>query len=110
MPDMWDFLNCCFGIYHHVYNEVVELDMQHNFSLSDMTTVHSLLTKKENFMDAKPWKDQLPMHMKQQAMETFFKGKKAALANSMYKVLGNPNIPRNCQKSKSPCRNQFDNC
>lgn len=50
ISDIHELFNCLFGIYCYIYNKIVEQDAQNHYSLSDMTTVCTLLTKKENFM------------------------------------------------------------
>ncbi len=55
----------------------------HGTSVAEMHRVRDLLSKKENYAEKKPWKDEIPAHPKQQEMAEYFRAKKATLSNCM---------------------------
>ena len=79
-----DILKTCIGIHRYIYNECVQSEkngLVNGVSNVEKNRVRSLLTNKSNYKDTTPWKDSCPCHAKQQAVEEFFRAKKAAISN-----------------------------
>ena len=77
-------LKRCIGIHRHIYNECVTSEkngLVHGASAQECSRWKTILTKQGNYRVLKPWKDQCPSHPKQQAVETFFEAKRAAISN-----------------------------
>ena len=75
-------LNQMMGIYRHLYNQCVQHDRKGEIDGAKGTTMRewrAKMTKKENYMEEKPWIANLPSLGRQQAIEEFFKAKKENL-------------------------------
>lgn len=71
-----------FGVYRYIFNECVDLDKQGEIDgagTEEMRRIRSLLTKKENYQETKPWKDDLPSYPKQKAVHSYFQSKKEGM-------------------------------
>jgi transposase len=74
-----------YGIHRHIYNECVEAEQSGDLqgaSVAVKSEWRRRLTKKSEYTAAgKAWKDDATCHVKQQAVEEYFRAKKAALSN-----------------------------
>lgn len=74
-----------YGIHRHIYNECVEGEQRGELvgaSKAVKAEWRRKLTKKSEYVAAgKQWKDDATCHTKQQAVEEYFRAKKAALSN-----------------------------
>ena len=70
------------GVSRYIYNECVDMDARGEIDGAgnqEMRRVRTLLTKKENYIERTPWKDNLASLGKQKAVEDFFQAKTEAL-------------------------------
>ena len=94
------------GIYRHLYNKCVEHDRKgeiHGATKATMREWRTKLTKKKNYMDEKPWIDNLPSFGRQQAIEEFFKAKKESLKRCAAKKIKRFHIGRRLQVHQRTC-------
>lgn len=78
-----EILRKCIGVHRHIFNECVDMEKAGEIqgaSGTEMRRVRTLLSASEHF-DAKPWKGECPSLTRQQAVEEYFRAKKAALSN-----------------------------
>ena len=71
-----------FGAYRSIYNACVDAERKKEIdgaSNVEMRKWRTKLTKKENYMQQRPWVDGLPCHARQDAVSSFFAAKKTQL-------------------------------
>lgn len=74
-----------FGIHRCIYNQCVAMEREGEIRGSgtvEKYRVRSLLTREKDFAArGEEWKKDAPSHARQQAVEEFFRAKKAAMSN-----------------------------
>ncbi len=74
-----EILRKCLGIHRHIYNECVDLEKKGKKSRiqcgRNAQGPRVIFSKKVNYAEKKSWKDELPTHLKQQAVAEYFRAK-----------------------------------
>ncbi len=83
-PAQARFLHQVLGIHRYIYNECVDMEDNREINgmgMAEKNRVRKLLTGKVAPNGQNEWKNIVPCHTKQQAVDEFFRAKKAALLN-----------------------------